>query len=77
MHNSEFGDYEMNNYVVEYGLDRRIGWEPAPGRGHPEASDFPIGTRPGHPWIFDLTPDSPGATIVTDSTTVLVRRTCV
>src|SRR5262245_12963917 len=23
------GDYEMNNHVVEFELDRRIGWEPA------------------------------------------------
>src|ERR1700758_5711564 len=31
------GDYEMNNHVVEYEQDRRIGWEPAAGRGHPGA----------------------------------------
>ncbi len=33
MHFSALGDYEMDNHVVEYELDRRIGWEPAPGRG--------------------------------------------
>lgn len=39
MYYSELGDYEMNNRVVEYELNRRIGWEPEPGRGHPDA-DF-------------------------------------
>jgi hypothetical protein len=38
MYFSELGDYEMNNHVVEYELDRRIGWEPEPGRGHPDAA---------------------------------------
>ena len=28
MHNDEMGDYEMSNQVVEYELNRRIGWEP-------------------------------------------------
>ena len=32
MYFSELGDYEMNNHVVEYELDRRIGWEPEAGR---------------------------------------------
>jgi hypothetical protein len=30
---AELGDYEMNNHVVEYELDRRIGWEPEAGQG--------------------------------------------
>ncbi|MFF4213954.1 hypothetical protein ACFYZE_32320 [Streptomyces sp. NPDC001796] len=38
MHYERYGDYEMNNHVVEYEPDRRVGWEPRPGRGHPDAS---------------------------------------
>ena len=38
------GDYEMNNHVVEYEPDRRIGWEPEAGRGHPDEG----GGRWGH-----------------------------
>lgn len=34
MHYAQLGDYEMNNHVVEYEQDRRIGWEPRPGRGY-------------------------------------------
>jgi hypothetical protein len=61
------GDYEMNNHVVEFEPDRRIGWEPEPGRGHPEAA------RPGEPaaswghrWSFELVPDGATATVVTE-----------
>jgi uncharacterized protein YndB with AHSA1/START domain len=52
MHFPHLGDYEMNNHVVEYEQDRRIGWEPEAGRGHPNA---PLGaavelpTQPGRP----------------------------
>jgi len=28
MHNTEMGEYEITNHVVEYELHRRIGWEP-------------------------------------------------
>ena len=35
MYYSEIGEYEMNNHVVEYEQDRRIGWEPEPGAGIP------------------------------------------
>jgi hypothetical protein len=61
MYYSALGDYEMDNHVVEYEVNRRIGWEPAAGRGHPEA-----GTREGHRWIFELAPDGPDATVVTE-----------
>jgi hypothetical protein len=52
------GDYEMANEVVEYDRDRRIVWEP---RRHD--IDEPAG---GHRWGFELTPDGPDATIVTE-----------
>ncbi|HMG64884.1 MAG TPA: hypothetical protein VK599_18220 [Streptosporangiaceae bacterium] len=67
MYFPHLGDYEMNNHVVEYEQDRRIGWEPAAGRGHPEAtagSEDPA--RWGHRWSYELTPDGPDATIVTE-----------
>jgi hypothetical protein len=37
MYDPRIGDFEMNNHVVEYEQDRRIGWEPENGRGHPGA----------------------------------------
>lgn len=64
MHNERHGDYEMRNHIVEYEPDRRIGWEPQPGRGHPDADGG--GATWGHRWIFDLLPDGPGATVVTE-----------
>ncbi len=64
MHYERYGDYEMNNHVVEYERDRRIGWEPRPGRGHPDATE--PGAVWGHRWIFDLLPDRAGATAVTE-----------
>jgi uncharacterized protein YndB with AHSA1/START domain len=64
MHFSALGDYEMDNHVVEFELDRRIAWEPAPGHGHPEAGS---GGRWGHRWRFELAPDGPDATVVTET----------
>jgi hypothetical protein len=67
MYYSELGDYEMNNHVVEYELDRCISWEPEAGRGHPDAApSSSAGTRWGHRWTYQLTPDGPDATIVTE-----------
>ena len=45
MYYSELGNYEMNNHVVDYQPDRRIGWEPEAGRGHPDAG--PDSSRAG------------------------------
>ena len=59
------GDYTMNNHVVEFDPDRRIAWEPENGAGHPE-EDSP-GARWGHRWRFELVPDGPAATIVTET----------
>jgi len=67
MYYSEHGNYEMNNHVVEFEQDRRIGWEPEAGRGHPDtAPGSTAAARWGHRWSFELTPDGPGATIVTE-----------
>jgi uncharacterized protein YndB with AHSA1/START domain len=61
MYFSHLGDYEMNNHVVEYEHDRRIGWEPEAGRGHPRE-----GRSLGQRWSYQLTPDGPDATVVTE-----------
>jgi hypothetical protein len=67
MYFAHLGDYEMNNHVVEYEPDRRIGWEPEAGRGHPAAaSDSSDPSRWGHRWSYQLTPDGPDATVVTE-----------
>jgi hypothetical protein len=67
MYFSHLGDYEMNNHVVEYEQDRRIGWEPEAGRGHPAVtSDSSEPARWGHRWSYQLTPDGPDATVVTE-----------
>jgi hypothetical protein len=54
MYLERIGDYETKNHVVAYELDRRIGWEPESR------------ARPGHRWIFELAPDGPNATVVTE-----------
>ena len=67
MYFTELGFYEMNNHVVEYEPDRRIGWEPEAGRGHPNADpEAERQARWGQRWSFELTPDGPDATIVTE-----------
>jgi hypothetical protein len=68
MYFGHLGDYEMNNHVVEYEPDRRIGWEPEAGRGHPAAApDSSDPGRWGHRWTYQLTPDGADATIVTET----------
>jgi len=67
MYFAHLGDYEMNNHVVEYEQDRRIAWEPEAGRGHPAtASDSSDPARWGQRWSYQLTPDGPDATVVTE-----------
>jgi len=67
MYFSHLGDYEMNNHVVEYEQDRRIGWEPEAGRGHPAAAEESSEqSRWGQRWSYQLTPDGPDATVVTE-----------
>jgi hypothetical protein len=58
MYYEQFGDYEMNNHVVEYVLDRRITWEP-------ELRDVEEPTW-HHRWGFELRPDGAGVTVVTE-----------
>lgn len=58
MHHEEFGDYEMNNRVVEFEDNQRITWEP-------ERRDI-VADRWHYRWGYDLVPDGAGATIVTE-----------
>jgi hypothetical protein len=59
MHHEEFGDYEMNNTVVEYQPDRLIVWEPA---------RRDIDAEPWHyRWGYELVPEQDGATVVTET----------
>jgi uncharacterized protein YndB with AHSA1/START domain len=58
MYYKQFGDYEMNNRVVEYELDRRIVWEPE-RRDIDEASWH-------YRWGYELTPDGEDRTVVTE-----------
>lgn len=64
MYIAELGNYEMNDHVVEYEPNRRIGWEPEAWRGHPNAApEASRQARWGQRWSFELTPDGPDATI--------------
>jgi hypothetical protein len=67
MHNDEMGDYEMSNYVVQYQLNRQIGWEPALKAATREEDKEAIGDRAEHRWAFDLTPVDAGSTLVTET----------
>lgn len=67
MYVDELGEYQMINHIVEFEPERRIGWEPEAGRGHPNAE--PGAERParwGQRWLFQLTPDGPDATVVSE-----------
>ena len=57
MYFAAMGDYEMHNHIVVFEADRCIAWEP----GNPELA------RNGSRWRFDLTPDGPNATVVTET----------
>jgi len=62
MHFADLGDYEMNNHIVEFERDHRIGWEPESGAGHRDP-----GGRWGHRWSYELTADGADATVVTET----------
>jgi uncharacterized protein YndB with AHSA1/START domain len=64
----DVGDYTMLNVVVDYELNRRIAWEPRPGDDAAVAiGGLPIGAEQGYRWIFDLVPDGPEGTVVTET----------
>jgi uncharacterized protein YndB with AHSA1/START domain len=57
MYFAAMGEYEMHNRVVAFEVNRCIAWEP----GNPELA------RNGSRWRFDLAPDGPRATVVTET----------
>jgi uncharacterized protein YndB with AHSA1/START domain len=61
------GDYVMRNHVVDYEPPRRIAWAPAAGDERSAGDRFGVDQPIGHRWIFDLAPDGPDATIVTET----------
>jgi uncharacterized protein YndB with AHSA1/START domain len=68
MHHERFGDYQMRSEVVEYEAGRRLTWEPVRVAATPEeeeelAADGPARYR----WGWELSPDGPGATLVTET----------
>lgn len=67
MHNDEMGDYEMSNHVVEYELNRRIGWEPVLRAASRPEDQADIGDRSEHRWAYQLTPLGPRSTMVTET----------
>jgi hypothetical protein len=67
MHNSEMGDYEMSNHVVEYELNRRIGWEPVLRAASRPEDQADIGDRSEHRWAYQLTPLGSRSTMVTET----------
>jgi uncharacterized protein YndB with AHSA1/START domain len=67
MYFKPLGHYVIRNHVVEYEQDRRIAWEPSPGDAT-AANDgrFPVGVPIGQRWSFELSPNGPDATLVTE-----------
>lgn len=63
MKSRKWGDYEVDNHVVEFEPDRLVGWEPQAGRGHPNHGS----PRLGHRWSYRLQPDGPATTVVTET----------
>ncbi|HEY2215056.1 MAG TPA: hypothetical protein VGH31_08375 [Acidimicrobiales bacterium] len=57
MYFEAMGDYEMYNQVVVFETGQSIAWEP----GNPELD------RNGSRWRYDLAPDGPSATVVTET----------
>jgi uncharacterized protein YndB with AHSA1/START domain len=67
MHNAEMGDYEITNHVVEYVPGQRIAWEPSLSNASRAEDQADIGTRNRHRWSYELTPDGPDGTLVTET----------
>jgi len=61
-------DYLMINYVVEFELNRRIFWAPAPGDPSRAEGDDPskVGIPAGYRWGYILTPEGEDVTVVTE-----------
>ena len=67
MHNEEMGDYEMANHIVEYELNRQIGWEPVLAAASRPEDQAEIGDRGQHRWSYELRPLDAASTLVTET----------
>jgi hypothetical protein len=68
MHNDEMGDYEMSNYVVQYELNRLIGWDPVLKAASREEDRAEIGKQePAQRWTYALVPVDADSTLVTET----------
>ena len=67
MHNDEMGDYEMSNDVVEFQLNRRLGWEPVLTAASRPEDHADIGDRSEHRWSYELIPVDSASTLVTET----------
>jgi hypothetical protein len=67
MRNDEMGYYEITNHVVEYVPGQRIAWEPSLTNASREEDQDDIGTRNQHRWLYELAPDGPDGTLVTET----------
>jgi uncharacterized protein YndB with AHSA1/START domain len=66
MHLDRLGYYQMQNEVVEYQAGRRLTWEPSRVAASPEER-AEVGEPAHYRWGWELTPDGPGATVVTET----------
>jgi hypothetical protein len=65
MHNDHDGNYQVRNVVVGYLADRRIVWAPMTPTSNPEERHAVDPVR--YEWGYELAPDGPGATVVTET----------
>ena len=66
MHHAEFGDYQMRNEVIGYEAGRLLEWEPVRVAASPQEQEA-IGGPARYRWGYQLSPDGPGATLVTET----------
>jgi uncharacterized protein YndB with AHSA1/START domain len=67
MHHKEMGDYQMRNKVVEYEAGRRLVWEPVRVETSGPGQEEVLAESGRYRWGFELSPDGPGATMVTET----------
>jgi hypothetical protein len=60
-----FGYYQMSNEVVEYEEGRRLTWEPGRVVTSPDGQEEIDSAH--YRWGYELAPDGPGATMVTET----------
>src|ERR1700733_1987015 len=68
MHHQEMGDYQMRNEVVEYQAGQRLVWEPVRVEEAAGPQQEEVMADSGrYRWGFELSPEGPGATMVTET----------